>query len=197
MENGNQCNSVQYNFYPTSSNEKYTWSPSRGNQIIEASKVKLLWQQMQFKRKHALPIYFTRLLNNEVESHFSFFTGYLLYEEHSFWSNGNLGPKGNLPDEEAKWKSGSWFQILGYNLTKGNWKWFKSCCINHHACAYQSVLTHSARAKGRHIHDLICMQEELSTVELETILLETWISLAVPFACKGSLETARKQGVIK
>ena len=61
----------------------------------------------------------------------------------------------------------------------------------------QSVLTHSARAKGRHIHGLICMQEGLSTVELETILLETLISQAVPFACKGSLETARKQGVIK
>lgn len=29
-----------------------------------------------------------------------------------FEVNGNPGPKGDLPGEEAKWKSTSWFRIL-------------------------------------------------------------------------------------
>ena len=35
----------------------------------------------------------------------------------------------------------------------------------------QSVLTHSAGPKGRHIRDLVCMREGVSTVELETFFI--------------------------
>ena len=45
MENGNQCNSVQYNFYPTSSNEKYTQLNAEFQRISRRDKKPFMSEQ--------------------------------------------------------------------------------------------------------------------------------------------------------